>query len=740
MNSNSQKEIVAVDAEFKFCIFEKEEWSVVKYKNLTDGTLFTACGNNLPKVKMTEYRLYGSWRKTDKYGLQMDVDYYEDILPNNAKGFVAYMKSLKCGIGGIKARMIYDHFGKDIWDVIEKEPQRLTSIPGVSAKSVAKLVAAIQQTHLMRDVMKLCKGQIDITPQKATKLIEIFGSKTMEVIQHHPYKLCYIRGFAFPMVDKLALMLGFDPSNKERIFSAINYVFELSGTSGNVCVPYKEYLYQLDRILNNGLKGHPVDGSIEIEALKNQIYGGLVTYTAGMLYSKNHNIEELSSVENLKRLMSAKQEADKRNVERLIVQYENENQIQLADSQVDAIRMVFDHQVSIITGGPGTGKTTIIKAILYLHQRLFQNSVPELLAPTAKAARRMTEQSGADASTVHSAIGYTGLEDILDIENRKGNELHGNLIIVDEVSMLDQFIFAGLLSKIPDGAKLVLVGDPDQLPSVGAGEVLYQLIRSKAIPVTKLSVIFRQSGENPIITNAYKINHGDPYLVYEKGKFEFYETRSDMETFEKSKALYAAYSEVYGIDNVILLCPIRRKTENHPLLNVAMLNKDLQELLNPYLPGSKQFRSKDGVFRIGDKVMQTKNTEHSKNGDTGIICDIVDEKEDDEVITKVVIEFDAGSTLSFDEEGMRSIELAYATTVHKSQGSEYQTVLLICAESQERILQQNLIYTACTRSKERCIILGQTKALYKGITDHSMKRRSTLLGDRLHKYLADKAA
>ena len=731
-------EKVEVECEFRFQIFEKDGWSVTKYK-AKDGKDFTACGKNLPTVKATGYRLYGRWERTEKFGMQLTVDFFEEVLPTNSKGFVAYMKSLKCGIGGIKARLIYEKFGENVWTIIDSDPMQLTAVPGVTEKSVQRLTAALQSTHLLRDVMKLFQGKVEITPTKANLLIEKFGNYTLDTIKNHTYKLCSVQGFSFPVVDKMGLSLGKSPADNERLIALVDYMFEIAGLAGNVCVPYQEYINQLERYANMGFLNHPVPREECIRVLKMQIKGGRVIYTSGMLYAEYRAFEEKESVNDLRRLMSRPQKKDPKMVETLIDEYEKANNIQLADSQKDAIKMVFSNPVSIITGGPGTGKTTIIKAILFLHKKLYQSSAPVLLAPTAKAARRMTEQSGFDATTVHSAIGYTGAEDIRTLKEQEKGTLEGNLIIVDEVSMLDQFIYTGLLAKIKTGAKLVMVGDPDQLPSVGAGEVLYQLIRSHAVPVTKLSVIFRQSQENPIVYNASQINSGNTSLIYQMGKFDFHETISDERTFLMARDLYIAYADVYGLDSVILLCPIRKKTQNHPILNVKSFNKDLQDILNPYVPGSKQIRSDDGYFRVGDKVMQTKNTPLSKNGDTGIIQDIVEEADSDdksEKVTKVIIEFDAGNTVSFDEEGMKSIELAYATTVHKSQGSEYKTVILVCAESQERMMQRRLVYTAITRAREQIEMVGQSKALMKAIQDNTTKHRNTLLGDRLHQALA----
>ena len=730
-----QTRTVSVRCEFSYSIYQTESWSIVRYKD-EEGNYFIGCGKQIPCAKNTEYNLYGEWKFNEKYGKQLYVSFYEEILPTSKLGFVSYMKSLKCGIGRSKALKIYSRFGEDSWDVLETAPERVAEIPGISQKNVLKIQNALAQSHLLRDVMKLFQGEIEITASKANALIEKFGRQTMFVIKEHTYRLCFVSGFSFPLVDKMAMSLGKSPASPERIIAAIPYVFDLQAAFGNVCVPYKEYIAMLARTLNTG---HNVPQEMIIQVLKDQIKGGAVYYCSGYLYSRNRYMEETTSVENLARLIQSKTAVRPADVDKTITEFEQESKLILADNQKQAVRMVFANQVSIITGGPGTGKTTIIKAILFVSEKLKKGAEKTLLlAPTAKAARRMVEQSGHEASTVHSALSFTGKEDITEYVNpEKKNErnLDADIIIVDEVSMLDQFIFSALLSQVKDRARVVFVGDPDQLPSVGAGEVLYQMIRSGKIPVTKLSVIYRQTGENPIVHNALSINQGKTDLIYDPNSFLLYERNHPEETLKAAEQLYYQEIRNVGIENVILLCPIRRKTVNHPILNVKTLNKDIQEVLNPHREGDLQFRCEDTYFRKGDKVIQTKNTEWAKNGDTGIVTSVFYQVDKDDAENKTLmmkIRFDGGEIVDYNEEKARDLDLAYAMSVHKSQGSEYHTVIFICDRTHERFLRRNLIYTATTRAKEKVLIVGQKETLNKAVVNSDITHRCTLLGDRAY--------
>ena len=423
-------------------------------------------------------------------------------------------------------------------------------------------------------------------------------------------------------------------------------------------------------------------------------------------------------------------------LESLIDDYETDN-FKLAESQREAVSMVFKSQVSVITGGPGTGKTTVIKAVLYVHQQVFgASSEPVLLAPTGKAVRRMAEATGFHAATVHSSVGYRGtsipVSDEITVE--------GNLIIIDESSMLDQQICAILLNKIRTGAKVVFVGDINQLPSVGAGNVLKDIIESEVVPTTTLSVIFRQEGESPIIANAAKMNAGDTDLVY-NSTFCFFDMPTEEDTFRKTKEIYLKCIRKYGISNVILLNPQRQNT----LLSVGAFNKELQAALHTpeYSMYLDRCDDSDGLlihigsteYRPGDRVMQLKNTEIASNGDIGIIRRITrypDPDDPENWLYNAYIEFNEdGKLLEYNMDMMREIDLAYAMTVHKAQGSEYTCVVEVVSDAHPMLLKRQILYTGITRAKTYVYLVGQYDALKKAVQDGTPVFRFTALKGRL---------
>lgn len=460
-------------------------------------------------------------------------------------------------------------------------------------------------------------------------------------------------------------------------------------------------------------------------AIKKAHSNGSLHYQAGMVYLKAQFEQEKYIAATIKNLVSRDSAID--NIDVFLAQYQKETGIILADKQADAVRCCLRNSMSVITGGPGTGKTTTIRALLYVHKLVYGNaSEPVLLAPTGRAARRMSEATGYPASTIHSAIGYT---------EQTGNpqactRLEGNLVIVDETSMMDQLIAYLLLSSLPENARLVFVGDPDQLPSVGCGNILHDIIVSGVVPLTKLDVIYRQGENSPVITNAHAINTGNTELVYAKG-FRFIERNDTASIFEKACSFYVQCVNCYGIDNVVLLNPYRSKTA----LSVNEFNKHLQEVVNPLKAGDFSITVHGTEFRTNDKVMQTKNTEIAKNGDIGYIRRIARKPAEDdptEFVYTAFVEFNGdGIEHPYSEDALVNVDLAYCSTIHKSQGSQYETVIMVLSNEHSLALKRNLVYTGVTRAEKNVALIGQSSALRKAILNNTADIRYTLLPNRL---------
>lgn len=719
-----------------YTLFESNEWSVVKYIDSDTGENFTACGGKLPTQKETPIVLHGKWTENPKYGRQFMVDYFEVELPATANGIISYLCTLKVGIGKMRATAIYNRFGSRIWDIMENNPDELLKISGITSKTIKKLSTALEATRIHRKIMELCgEASKDITPKMLNYIVTYFEKRdedAIEAIKRNPYELTNIKGFGFETVDKMAQkMAGFQPDAQTRIFASLPYIFNSKAREGHVCVPKKELVREITSLLNKDYPGAVSEDTCR-DALNQAYHDKLVRVTGDMVYSYNRYMDEVGIVDELARLMST--DAQKiGSVKYFIGEYEKSEHISFEAAQQAGIESVFQNQVSILTGGPGTGKTTTIKGILYVHEQVFgTSSEPVLLAPTGRAARRMSEATGFPASTIHSAVGYHGT----DIMDEDAAALSGNLFIVDEVSMADQFIMHYLLARIPDEAKVVFVGDPDQLPSVGCGNVLHELIRSRVIPMTKLSVIHRQAQDNPIVENSLRIHNGQTDLIYPKDRFPFYEKPTNLEVFQKACSLYIQAVKKLGLDNVILLNPYRTKSE----ISVKKFNLNLQYYVNPPVEGAMTMKIRDIEFRAGDKVMQTRNTDLALNGDIGYIREIIRKPNPDDPqqwAEYAVIEFNGDGILhEYGEEAMQDLDLAYCTTIHKAQGAEFQMVIMVVSSIHPMALRRNQVYTGITRAKEIVALVGEKSALKQAIANDQSDERYTLLADRLHKRLS----
>lgn len=707
----------------KFVLYTAKDYAVLKCK-LEDGSAVTVVGN-VPDTINLKMFYSGSW-ETSKYGKQFHALTYEAARPTNKTGFVAYMKSLKCGIGKQWAERIYAKFGDEAWDVINTEPEKLLTMKNFGANRMMKLKNAVKETLYLREIIETLSGFMEISLEKAKKILDRFKSDSVKIIKEDPYRLLSVSGFGFATVDMIGRHFGADPDDRLRVEGAIMAQLERNEVYGNTCMPREELIKRSHRFLNRGYSTERVSRE-RCEVILSRLLAELKCRAEdndGMIFTKSSHESERDIAINLKRISShySIERSDEKRIEKLIERYNTENHIVLDVKQCDAVKAAFSNGVSIMTGGPGTGKTSTLKAILYIHRKLADESIPLLVAPSARAARRMSESTGYPAQTIHSAIGLRPNEDGEGFATV--DELFANLIIIDEASMIDVFVASKLFEVIPDECRVVIVGDPDQLPSVGAGQFLRDVIQSQALPVTKLRTIFRQSGTSPIILNSHRILEGNTKLDQSRG-FYIKEENTELGMLKSGCQLYISCVKKYGIDAVSLLTPYRNKTD----VSVNSFNKQLQHFLNPP-KNEREIKAHNSVFRKGDKVMQVKNTERAKNGDIGYILDIklVRDPESGTFKEKCVIEFNNdGEEFEYSVDDLKNVELAYASTVHKSQGSEFKTVIIIMSESHELALKRNLIYTAVTRAQENVAIIGQRSALEKAILNNDDDKRETYL-------------
>lgn len=697
---------------------------------------FIAKGNGIPEQRDCVIVLSGTWvtKGTDRY---FSVKSTDVELPTSEEGAVSYLTSLKCGVGKKTAQLLYRKYKEDLWSIIDNQPDLLIKDKLMGRADARRLIQKLEETRMQSKVMQTFKGS-GITMKKANQLCKEFGAETLNIIKDHPYQLCKIPGFSFNMVDAMATSNGVDLTNIERREAAAVAALDSAAQEGDVCLPRNLVVNKMMRLLHNTATAEMCES-----AISNAIADKMLANTAGYLYTMERFAEEKRICKELFRLKDSVREPvpiDK--LDEIIRQYEQENVIQLAESQKQAVKTCINNAVSIITGGPGTGKSTVIKAVLYCFKAVNEDHFyPVLMSPTGKAARRMTEATGYPASTIHSAIGFTGEETPSALDKDVDMLTEGNLFIIDESSMMDQFITTHLLRRIPDGSSVIFVGDPDQLPSVGCGNVLNELIRSQVIPTTKLSVIFRQKQGNPIVENAARILAGRTDLYYDS-RFVHMNLNDSKSIGQRACNMYIQAAMKYGLDKVVLLCPYRKSGE----LNVNIFNLALQEALNPMRPNQLSIKGRTVFtdnrksipmeFRAGDKIMMTVNKEWAKNGDTGYIRAIrkvQDGAERGQYNLVADVEFnDDGHVFEISRDDVQDLDLAYCTSVHKSQGSEYKVVIMVMCNEHSAMLKRNLFYTAVTRAKEFVLLVGESSAIENAILDTHTKVRYTLLADRLH--------
>ena len=722
-----ERDQVTITANFTYEVYRSpsSDWCCAKFRDCETSKEFHAIGNSLPNKKTIPYLLTGRWGINKKTGQkQFEVAYVDIAKVSEKDGVIAYLRSLKCGIGKVKAEAIFNKFGAESFDIIDNDPERLMSIPGISRKRVEQLKAGLQNANASRDVIKLVQSAgVNLSGSTIHSLIEHHPEDTLSWLCENPYRALDIDGYTFDKADAIAAMLGIPDDSPMRLEAGVIKVLDDAAQSGHVCLPIQKLIDQMVHTLKSNEDACK-------KAIRACFDDKRIMLAKGHLYTPKRFDCEVSLCNNITRLEMANP-APITNVDPFIEEYEKEF-FALADSQKEAVRKVFKNSISIITGGPGTGKTTVTKAVLYVNKKIYGESAePILLAPTGRAARRMSDATGYPAQTIHSAVGWRGD----DTEITDDSMLGGNLVIVDESSMMDQNIANILLSKVESSTRVVFVGDVDQLPSVGCGNVLNDLIQSNRIPTTRLNVIFRQAQENPIVANAHAINSGNPNITLAK-TFKFYETHNEKELFDAACKMYLKCVKAYGDDKVILLNPQRNNTE----VSVDNFNKALQEKLNPHKENKYEIKIGSTVFREGDKVMELKNTEGPKNGDVGYIREITckrDPDDPDSISYFANIEFNNdGVTQEYNTDDLRHVTLAYCTTVHKAQGSEYETVLMVVSKAHPSLLQRRILYTGITRARVNCALFGELDALQIAVSNDKTEERSTLLAERIQRALA----
>ena len=698
-----------------------------------EGELVTAVGE-MPYVGEGErVRLFGEWTRHNEYGEQFSVSVVEKLLPTGANEILKYLSGKNVrGIGPVTALKIVNRFGDDTFDVIEQHPEWLSDIPGISRKKAAEISESFREQAGIRELMVFCRNYIGST--SISHIYEKWGSHAVSVIRENPYVLCEeTDSVGFDRADAIARNLGFPADAPQRLSAGLTYILRYNASvNGHVCLP-------LDRLVDATAEELGAPADLIRKTIASEIGSGrLNNYKIDgteYVFTRAYGEDEDAVARRMVALDRSAPEVSLDNVDRLIDRAESEFSIRYSRDQREAIFEAFRRGVMIVTGGPGTGKTTLIRALLRIFGMLGFRCA--LAAPTGRAAKKMSEATQEEAKTIHRMLEMEKVSDLRPRFNRnENNPLDENVIVIDEASMIDLPLMAALLRAIRIGSRLVLIGDSGQLPSVGCGNVLADLITSEAFATVSLNQIFRQEKGSLIISNAHLIHAGElPKLSREASDF-FFLHRPDEDDIPGtvvdliSERLPRTYTAAIR-EQIQVITPSRRGKAG-----TIQLNALLQNCLNPAAKKKKEFRFRDLVFREGDKIMQIKNnyeTEWEKdgiagvgvfNGDIGVIREINLQNEE------MTIDFD-GRISHYRREQFEELEHAYAITVHKSQGSEYPVVLMPVYYCGTMLQSRNLLYTAVTRAKKMVILVGRADILEFMVKNNRQEVRYTCLFDRL---------
>ena len=713
-------------ATYQRTIFEKGDFSICAFKPENEqeppqsavskyGT-FVGTGFNLPHSEDISLNLDGTW-ESSKYGLQLKINTCISILPKTEEGIIAFLSS---GVlPYIKKKMavrIYQTFGNDVFSVLENKPEELLKVRGITEKKLKAIQEAYTVNYGYQDLLMLLQPA-GVSVSKIKKIVDKFGAAATEKVKNNPYVLFTINGFGFKTVDEIAQKTHTPPNDPLRIMGALKFVLTEAQNNGHLCMVQEELRSSAHSMLNEGFENEAVSMDEVTYVIKQMALDGTLKGDNGYAYLA-YNYDNESFASGCVRALLCNR-VKPVNVDQPISDFEKSN-FPLADKQKEAIEQFFRNRFSIITGGPGTGKSTVLKAILEVQHSLYPKTDVLLLAPTGKAARRMAEATGHEAFTIHSGLHIGEDTNIDSIE-----KVLSDVVIVDEVSMCDMRLFAMLMAAIdPTKTRLLLVGDSDQLPSVGAGNVLNELITCGKVPVTRLDLVYRQGSGSIIPVNAEKINAGDSKLSYNQ-EFRFIRADEPEFCFDTVVAQYIFEIKNKGIENCCILCPMKSRGLN----SVSEYNRQIQAAINPPAPNKPEIRLKNDVFRLGDRVMQTKNSENVSNGETGFIVEIKKDEDDNQLCG---IRFDGKPNVFwYYAEEMQNINLAYSITIHKSQGSEFKSVIIPMMKSFYIMLKRNLLYTAVTRAKSKVILVGQRAAVFMAVNKTETNKRNTQLGRRI---------
>lgn len=712
-------------------IYSNEETGYTILDFGTDKNELVTVVGILPYVaEGDELTVVGRWVHNPKYGRQFKAEQFEKRLPSDATAILRYLSSgaIK-GLGPKKAARIVEQFGEQTFEVMENHPEWLTDIPGISRKMAFGFAEEFARQAGVRSAMLFFRTWFGSA--LTVRIYKEWGTRAVEIAKKNPYALCEIDGIGFEKADAVAADIGFDPNSTERVKSGVLYLLRYNATTnGHTCLPEELLIPAAQKLLGTSEEG--VRAALTALLSEDKLRKMRVRTEKGetlYYFDRRYYEAEKSIATRLTAIDRAAVSMPIDDINAFIAKEERGGQISYAQLQKAAIAGALESGVMILTGGPGTGKTTVVRALMHIFSSMGLRIA--LAAPTGRAAKRLSEATSHEAKTVHRLLEMSYSDgDRAEFARDEENRLDEDVIIVDETSMLDVPLMAALVKAIKPGAKLILIGDADQLPSVGPGNVLRDLILSERFCTVELTEIFRQAKDSLIVTNAHAINHGKmPELSSKNGDFFFLRRESDRDiALTVADLCRNRLPKTYGagiVGDIQVISPSRKGeagTEN--------LNCLLQATLNPPAPGKREHKVRDTVFREGDRVMQIKNNYDLEwerfgengvgvfNGDIGVISEVKP------AAGQMVVLFDERRVV-YDLTGLDELEPAYAVTVHKSQGSEYPVVILPMFEAPPMLLVRNLLYTAVTRASKMVILVGKESVVRRMVENNREARRFT---------------
>lgn len=715
-------EPVEIEGTVHSIVFHNEEngFTIMHVKSPQDGTV-TVLGRLPAVIEGEEIRATGRWKNDRRFGKQLEAEHITAIPPSSKEGTERFLASgLIDGIGPTYAKRIVAKFGEDTLRIIEEESKRLEEIEGIGAARRKKIKESWNRQKSIRDIMIFLHAH-GLSTARALRLFKTYGPEAVNVLRADPYRLAReLSGIGFRTADEIAMKMGMAIDSPARLASGILYVLEQAEKQGHCALPRDKVIEEAVQILESphsaiehALNQLVLDTRIVVEENGDRV----------LVYEKEILEAEIAVANAIATLAEAQPNLPPVDAEAAIGWFERHTGLKLGEEQARTVIEATRHRFLVITGGPGVGKTTILNAILQILQAKKIN--PVLCAPTGRAAKRLSESTGLEALTIHRALEF---QPEVGFTRNAAKPLDGDLFIIDEASMIDIHLMASLMSAIPRNGTVILVGDVDQLPSVGPGSVLRDIIDSRIAPVARLTTIYRQAGSSRIVEAAHEVNRGArPPLNNDHDSDFFFIERNGPEAIAETlehlvRERIPEGFHLHPRDDIQILTPMNKQS-----LGTKALNAEIQKALNP--PGELKFEIErfGTVFRTGDKVIQTRNNYDKEifNGDIGHISEITAEP------TTISVTFDGNHRVDYEPGELDELQLAYAITIHKSQGSEFPAVVIPLASQQYVMLQRNLLYTAITRGKKAVILVGEKQALDRALKNEESAHRFTGLRQRL---------